>query len=257
MAANPNLVLTPIVDKNGKLTKVYRKRTTGAPSTALIPAPGVAASITPDEALRSGLERLHAGGFIRSTKEADLQFSLHNNMKVLAQHSPETVAQLVDHILASDPQVRSSWEWALMSQNIHRDEDFTGRMAGAYVRLRYWNRFAVQMTVNKMQRHHKEFSAETSTETVIFKAEELVNGHDTGDFANLRAASIYLGMRFLDGTSSDDLLEDVDRDTLEYIRDNIDAVERVSEEMAKRGTMDREFINQLITAPQALTEGNL
>jgi hypothetical protein len=109
-----------------------------------------------------------------------------------------------------------------------------------------------------MQRHHKEFSAESSTEIVVWNADHLALDDDhVHNYKHLRAAGIYLGIRLLSGTPSEELLNDRSLNEMWFIADNIDAVEPVAEEMAKRCAMDREFITQLIETPQALSEGNL
>jgi hypothetical protein len=258
MTRNPNLVATPVTDKNGKATTVHRKVTQAPSSRSALPAPR--ASDTPAwfTKLNESLGRLADAGFIASRDKSSLPANLYDNLERLAQSDTTGVMNdVVDHILNASTNEKECWSWAFLSQRIC-DADPRTRHADVAYRKAYGSRMAVQPVVAEIASRHKQFSMESVSETIIWKTEELTAGVTNMD--SLKGVAIYIGLRCLEGEPSEvdhfafNMQERADMD---YIARNVDAIEPFIGEIASRHTVDREVIEQLLSSHPGLSSGNL
>lgn len=256
MASNPNLVPTQITDVNGRLTTVYRKKHDQRASKTALPAPATKVSGY-DDSIKDAARRLKEIGFIPSEKTRDMQVSLVENLKTLSKHSPETLTELVEHIEDSDDALRESWRWSLTAYQLHGDINLTGKDAGHQIRSFYQRLFAIHKLVNLIQRHHPKYSPISETNTVIRRVTASASGLKDKDHKIIRALAVYFGIRNL---SEEDVplgIPRIDSKTIDYIADNIEAVEMNINELASRRTTDPKVIEMVINSHSAITAGNL
>lgn len=258
MTRNPNLVATPVTDKNGKATTVYRRGAQARSSRSVLPAPR--ASDTPAwfTKLHESLGRLADGGIISGRDKKTLSANFYDNLERLAQSDTTGLMDdVVDHILNASLDEKKCWSWALLSQNIC-DADTSARHADVAYREAYEKRMAIQPVIAEIASRHKQYSVESVSEIIVWKVEELTAGVTNVD--DLKAVSIYVGLRCLESEPNEiDHLAFTkqERDDIAYIARNVDAVEPFIGELANRHTVDREVIEQLLSSPSGLSSGNL
>lgn len=258
MTRNPNLVATPVTDKNGKATTVYRKSAPARSSRSVLPAPRAVDTPAWFTKLHDSLGRLADDGIISGRDKKTLSANFYDNLERLAQSDTTGVMdEVVDHILNASLDEKKCWSWALLSQNIC-DANTSARHADVAYRKAYEKRMAIQPVIAEIASRHKQYSLESVSEIVFWKVEELTAGVTNAD--DLKAASIYIGLRCLEGEPNElNHLAFTKREMadIDYIARNVDAIEPFIGELAQRHTVDRDVIEQLLRSPAGLSSGNL
>ena len=206
----------------------------------------------------SAVDRLHAVGFNSGYKRADI---LHGNIFTLARHSPDTLDDLLKHILSASVTEQQNWQWMLSTIKTLPDGDDTLGCDTEHARTLYQRLMGVHPLVAPISREHTRYAVAVSAYQTIKKAERLVNKHDN-DFTieMFKAAVIVLGIQSLqnDSDSTDEAVLNTDEyESLHYISSNIDTVERVIKGIVARRTTKVEVLRHLIDAPAGLADGHL
>lgn len=259
MTRNPNLVATPTVDKNGKVTTVYR-RTSKPSGSALVPAPRGTKKVTPEETLQSAIERLADVGFLPARTKGDLPTSTYSNLSDLAVASPETMNEMVDHIVNTGEVERKCWEWTLLANKLCHTVPTARNARSNYKRI-VRTRMILQPLVAQIAQNHPEYSVESSSENIIYEVQKYQTDRLSGSYddeAQLKAAAIHLGIKFIASDSEYfSPLEASEEASIDFIAHNIEAVEAIVGELARRRTSDPDVIRQLTDTHAGLVGGIL
>jgi ribosomal protein L20A (L18A) len=184
---------------------------------------------------------------------------VYDNLMRLAQSDTTGVMNdVVDHILNASIPEKKCWDWAFLSQNICDADPSTDPYADIKYREAYGRRMAIQPVATEIASRHKMFSLESVSEIIVWKTEEFTAGSTSLD--EMKATAIYVGLRCLEGEPNDIVLLELgerERDDIDYITRNVDAIELLIGEIASRHTLDRGVIDQLLSSHPGLSSGNL
>lgn len=256
MASRANLVPVPVTDKNGKNTTVYRKAQRVSP-TSSIPAPQFAAQVDTEHLAMSALDRVKE--FYGGMKSGE--GSAPANLRALAKASPEVLKELVDQIESAGEIERGVWYFFLVRGRY--DPEATSYYGDEKVDLEggelHRRHMMVYPVTSRIAAHDSAFAPSSVVASSFDKAAEFI-AYDYGkNNANLRAAAIVFTMQQVNANGDDrpPARHGTESADIKYISENIDAVERVLDEIITRRTTDPDIIKNLIDAHAVLAEGGL
>lgn len=256
MSSRSNLIPTPVTDKNGKATTVYRK-VQGVSLASSIPAPQFAAQVNPEQLAMSALDRVKA---IYRGVQSD-EGRAPANLRALAKASPEVLEELMDRIESAGEIERGVWFFTLVRG--HFDPEAKSYYGEPPVDLEggalYRRHMMVYPVASRIAALEKTFAPSSIVGISFDKAAEFINYDYGKDNANLRAAAIVFTMQQVNANGDDapPSREDTESADIKYIAENIDAVERVLDAIIARRTTDSDVIKSLISAHSALSDGGL
>lgn len=256
MSSRSNLVPTPVTDKNGKATTVYRKPQSSA-GVKLLPSPAPIPQMSSSEAVKNAYDRL-----CRSSETIDrLPGNTFNNLNALGRESTVVLGELISHIESAGPDESECWSRMLTRGNYDPSHSYFGGSVDLEGGEFYRRHIAVKGLASGLAYQSKLYAGYTFTENAISYAERLCAGHYGKGYAKLRAGIIAYAVDSLQekeyewSTSRHGLK--VDKRDIEYMAKNIDAVETMLDQVVARSTTDREVLKEMITAHPSLAEGSL
>lgn len=259
MPSRQNLVPTPVTDKNGKATTVYRKAGVASGSAAGIPMPQVATTLSPDDAKRNAEKALTEIGFLdygtlRKT-------SMEENITMLSEDSPEALAKLVNHIVNAGGKERSHWSLSLKTGRLYfrdaydvKEEDMGEYAHDAILRKMAMHPIAAEVAVSNGRTSEEGHAVELVREA--FRLTWLNPGESYSHAkAMVVCLSVKPGWEEMDAPLEE--LSPEELDELLFVSRNIDAVVNVLPTIAERKSIDSAFIASAINEHPALAKGVL
>jgi hypothetical protein len=254
MSDRSHLVPTPIVDATGKHTTVYKKPQAAA-ILSMIPAPSASPVTDPDEATIRALNDLTIiYGSLTITSDRSFR-----NLRALATASPETLDAVVNHIESAGSVERDVW-FFMLTRGRYDPEDDSWVTADDLEGGELYRRCMVTYPLaSRIAVHDTAFAPSSVVGSSVDVAEEMVDGNFGDGYANLRAAVIVSTMNTVSANGANKPPErpgTAASDT-QYLAENIDAVERLLDELIERRTTDPEVVKLLLASAPALAEGTL
>jgi hypothetical protein len=254
MPSRSNLIPTPVTDKNGKATTVYRKPQSSRGAKVLPPpAP------SPEAALAAAVQDAYIRLSASNDTIARLPGNTLSNLRALARESTEILGELVRHIGAAEYDEAECWAKMLTRGNHDPSHHYYGSSVSLEGGEFYRRHMAVKGMAVRLASRSKRYAAYELADTCISNAVMFCGGDYGKDYSRLRAGIIVATMAVLKEDDEYGFFPrgPLDRGDIEYIAENIDAVEKVIDLVLARGTTDREVLKEMITSHSTLAEGSL
>jgi hypothetical protein len=254
MSSRSNLVPTPVTDKNGKATTVYRKPQRSA-AARIVPPPVLSPEATLTAAVQDAYIRLSTS----NETIARLPGNTLSNLRALARESTEVLNELVTHIEAAEYDEGECWVRMLTRGNYDPSHHYFGGSVDLEGGEFYRRHMAVKGMAVRMASRSQRYAAYELADTCISNAATFCAGDYGKDYSRLRAGIIVATMAVLQEDENYGFFPrgPLDRGDIEYIAENIDAVEKVIDLVLTRCTTDREVLKEMITSHSTLAEGSL
>jgi hypothetical protein len=251
MSSRSNLVPTPVTDKNGKATTVYRKPQRSS-AARLVPPP----ALSPEAAaVQDAYIRLSSSNETINR----LPGNTFTNLSALARESTKVLGELVAHIEAADYDEVECWARMLTRGNHDPSHHYFGGSVNLEGGEFYRRHMAVKGMAVRMASRSQRYAAYELADTCISNASAFCAGDYGKDYSRLRAGIIVATMAVLKEDWGDRIFPrgPVDRGEIEYIAENIDAVEKIIDLVFTRCTTDPEALKEMIASHATLAEGSL
>jgi len=181
-------------------------------------------------------------------------FDITKNLYAVAVISVDALEEIADHIRTAPRGELEMWDQIfcyrknypvlLPNNKIKGNRDY----AAFYRRM-----ISTQSTLLRIVATDNQYNREMHPANISERADKLLVafGTDLSDHAAYRAALIAASVHCYTP-------EEVDAEDMEFLTDNIDAVEdRLLEELLLRESVERELVRELLSATTALTSGSL
>lgn len=257
MSSRSHLAPTPVTDKNGKATTVYRKTGSTSGAATGIPMPQVAPNQSAKNARDNAVQALTEMGFLDYGRQMRNN-CMEPNIAFLAEDSPETLAEIVAHIANASEKERSHWKLSMVMSQLYFRESEPDDMS-EYARDSCLRRMAMHPIAAELAVARNRRTEEGTAVELVREAFRLTWSDPGENYSHARAMVVCLSVN-PDWDEMEAPFEELPPQALEdflFISRNIDVVEKSLHVIKERNSIDSSVIAEILKTHPAMVKGVL